>query len=126
MPLQLNSTRGFLTMKQSPLSPTRRQVLAGAAIGAAAAPLIGSFSVSNAAAAAPMAEIDRPTHRRFKLGEFDITTINDGAITLENPQAIFGTNASKEDFEAQAKAASCQPTSCRSVLPRSSSIPAAK
>ncbi|MGI9511830.1 MAG: MBL fold metallo-hydrolase [Anderseniella sp.] len=85
-------------------SISRRNVLASAAVATASVPFAGSLAVSPAAAKAPMAKVDHPTHRRFKLGEFDVTTINDGAINLENPQGIFGTNASKEDFEAQAKA----------------------
>ncbi len=82
----------------------RRTLLAGAAVSAAAVPLSTGLKTTSANAKAPMQEIDRPTHRRFKLGNFTITTINDGAISLEGPQTIFGTNASKEEFEAQAKA----------------------
>ena len=88
-------------MTQTRLS--RRHILAGAAIGAATAPF-ASLTSSPARAKAPLGETDRPSHRRFKLGEFDVTTINDGAIALEDPQSIFGTNASKEEFEAQARA----------------------
>lgn len=92
-----------MTQLRLPLS--RRQLIAGAAVTAAAAPLASTASfVTPAAAKAEMKEVDRPTHRRFKLGDFTLTTINDGAISVEDPQSIFGTNASKEEFEAQAKA----------------------
>ena len=91
-------------MSQFRLPLSRRKLIAGAAVTAAAAPLAGNLSLSPAAAKADMKEVDRPTHRRFKLGEFTITTINDGAVSMEDPQSIFGTNASKEEFEAQAKA----------------------
>lgn len=91
-------------MSNSRLPLSRRQMIAGAAVAAAAAPLAQTVSVRQAQAKAEMKDIDRPTHRRFKLGDFSVTTINDGAISLENPQAIFGTNASKEDFEAHAQA----------------------
>jgi hypothetical protein len=110
-------------MFNSRLPLSRRQMIAGATAAAAAAPLATSVSVGQAHAKAEMKEVDRPTHRRFKLGDFSITTINDGAISLDNPQAIFGTNASKEDFEAQARQISCRPTGCRSASRRSSSIP---
>ena len=91
-------------MSNSRLPLSRRQMIAGAAVAAAAAPLAQTVSVRQAQAKAEMKDVDRPTHRRFKLGDFSVTTINDGAISLENPQAIFGTNASKEDFEAHAQA----------------------
>jgi len=88
-------------MTQTRLS--RRHILAGATIGAATAPF-ASLTSAPARVRAPLGETDRPSHRRFKLGEFDVTMINDGAIALEDPQSIFGTNASKEEFEAQARA----------------------
>ena len=89
-------------MKTSDIS--RRNLLAGAAITAAAAPIAGTLNPVPATAKAKAGKVEHPTHRRFKLGEFDLTTINDGAINLENPQGIFGTNVSKEEFEAQAMA----------------------
>ncbi|MGB7206573.1 MAG: MBL fold metallo-hydrolase [Anderseniella sp.] len=82
------------------LNLSRRTLLAGAT----AAPLVALTNTQVSAKASLAEAIDRPSHRRFKLGEFDLTTINDGAIALENPQDIFGINASKEEFEAQAKA----------------------
>ncbi|MEE4236874.1 MAG: MBL fold metallo-hydrolase [Anderseniella sp.] len=92
-------------MSQFSLPLSRRQLIAGAAVTAAAVPLAGTVSsVTPAAAKAEMKGVERPTHRRFKLGDFTLTTINDGAISVEDPQSIFGTNASKEDFEAQAQA----------------------
>lgn len=36
----------------------------------------------------------------FRLGEFEIATINDGGFPLPDPQTIFGTDQSKEDVAA--------------------------
>lgn len=40
-----------------------------------------------------------PTFYRFTLGDFEITTINDGAIQLDGPHPIFGGNVSAEDVQ---------------------------
>lgn len=36
----------------------------------------------------------------FRLGDFELATINDGGLPVPNPQSIFGTDQSKEDVEA--------------------------
>ncbi len=36
----------------------------------------------------------------FKLGDFEIATINDGAFPVPDPQSIFGTDQTKEDVSA--------------------------
>jgi glyoxylase-like metal-dependent hydrolase (beta-lactamase superfamily II) len=41
---------------------------------------------------------------RFKLGNFEVTTLLAGTRPVEKPQEIFGTNASPEDFAALAAA----------------------
>lgn len=41
---------------------------------------------------------------RFRLGNFEVTTLLAGSRALENPQETFGTNASPEDFAALSNA----------------------
>ncbi len=42
---------------------------------------------------------------RFKLGDFEVTTLLAGTATVEKPQEIFGLNATPEDFAAASTAA---------------------
>lgn len=72
---------------------TRRSLLAAAASLPAAAAL-------PAWAKAPMLGVSTPRHRRFVLGEFEVTMLLAGTATRGEPQAIFGLNASPEDFAA--------------------------
>ena len=81
---------------------TRRQIMAAAA-GVVAAPAVLRFSTP-AEAAAPMMGLSRPSHYRFKLGGFEITTINDGAIPLDGPHPIFGMDQAAEDVQKLAEA----------------------
>ena len=81
---------------------TRRQIMAAAA-GVVAAPAVVRFSTP-AEAAAPMMGLSRPSHYRFKLGGFEITTINDGAIPLDGPHPIFGMDQAAEDVQKLAEA----------------------
>jgi hypothetical protein len=78
----------------------RQALLAGA--GAAMAPLLVNTLTTPAQAAAPMLGSDHPTHYRFKLGGFEITTIWDGAIQLKGPHPIFGQNVPEADVQALA------------------------
>jgi len=43
-----------------------------------------------------------PPFNRLKIGDFVLTTLVGGAMHRENPQQIFGVDASREDFEAAA------------------------
>lgn len=70
---------------------TRRSLLATTAAAAAAAPALGKM---------PMLGASRPMVRRVTLGEFEVTTILDGAARVENPQGIFGQDQSVETVEA--------------------------
>ncbi len=79
---------------------TRRAALASAA----ALPLAASFA-GTAGAAAPMMGAGFAPWNRFKIGTFEVTTLLAGTRTVENPQEIFGLNASAEDFAAAADAA---------------------
>jgi len=79
----------------------RRMLLGGAALAGAAALTAGTAGI--ATAAAPKQGLSRPTLYRFALGDFEVTTILDGAIQLDGPQPIFGQNASAEDVAALAE-----------------------
>lgn len=70
---------------------SRRTLFAG--MGAAlAAPYVLRLGTAPVLAAAPMLGESRPDHYRFKLGEFEVTTIFDGARKAEGPHPIFGNN----------------------------------
>lgn len=69
---------------------SRRGILAAAA-GGAALPLVAG-GVRPAVAAAPLAGASLPEHYRFTIGQFEVTTINDGAVQLDGPHPIFGEN----------------------------------
>jgi glyoxylase-like metal-dependent hydrolase (beta-lactamase superfamily II) len=68
--------------------------LAGAGAGLAA----GSWS-GPARAAAPQLGPAAPTHYRFKLGDFEVTTISDGAVQVDGPHPIFGENVSAAEVQ---------------------------
>ena len=85
-------------------SLTRRQAIAGAA----ALPLAAA-GARRAAASAPMMGTDIPTHARFRLGGFEVTTLLAGTRIVPDPQTIFGLNASEEAF-AEASEAAMIPT----------------
>ncbi|WP_132543745.1 MBL fold metallo-hydrolase [Rhodovulum euryhalinum] len=73
---------------------TRRQALmAGAAL-----PLVAA--ARPARATAPMLGAALPPFHRFALGGIEVTTLLAGTRTVEDPQTIFGMNASPEDFAA--------------------------
>jgi glyoxylase-like metal-dependent hydrolase (beta-lactamase superfamily II) len=78
---------------------SRRGLLAGAA-GVAAAASIHPSLIAPASAKAPMLGASRPTHYRFKLGDFEITTIYDGAVAIPKVHPIFGKNQKIEDVKA--------------------------
>ncbi|HDR29692.1 MBL fold metallo-hydrolase [Rhodovulum sp.] len=78
---------------------SRRQALmAGASLPLAAA------TAGTARAAAPMPGAAMPQFHRFRLGGFEVTTLLAGTRTVEDPQTIFGLNASPEDFAAASAA----------------------
>lgn len=81
------------------LQLTRRTaLLAGATL-----PLIPALSAP-AQAAAEMKGAAMPGFNRFKLGDFEVTTLLVGSRPMEKPQETFGLNASPEDFAALAQA----------------------
>ncbi len=85
---------------QSEFRIDRRALLGGAALAGAAA--IAGPGAGIATASAPKQGLSRPTLYRFGLGDFEITTILDGAIQLDGPYPIFGENVSKEEVAALA------------------------
>ncbi|MEM1276124.1 MAG: MBL fold metallo-hydrolase [Pseudomonadota bacterium] len=72
----------------------RRTALTGAA----------ALAATPALATAPMLGVDRPTHYRFKIGDFEVTTILDGAVQLPGPHPIFGENTSAKNVQELAVA----------------------
>ncbi len=83
------------------LNLSRRNLLiAGAALPFAPA-LIGTPALAKADKQGSAAA----TFNRFKLGDFEVTTLLAGSLTAEKPQDIFGLNASPEDFAAASTAA---------------------
>ncbi|AVO37623.1 MBL fold metallo-hydrolase [Pukyongiella litopenaei] len=79
---------------------TRRAALTGAAALAGAAAATG-----RAQAGAPMSSGRNAPYYRFKLGEFEVTTILAGSRSVDDPQTIFGMNAPAEEFAAASAAA---------------------
>lgn len=80
------------------LNLTRRTALmAGATLPFAAA------LPAPARAAAEMKGAAMPGFHRFKLGEFEVTTLLVGSRPMEKPQETFGLNATPEDFAALAQ-----------------------
>lgn len=85
-------------MKNKTHNMSRRAVLASA--GAAAAATLVDGKVSSANAAAEMLGPSMPSHFRFKLGEFEVTSILDGAIQVPTVNKIFGQDQKAEDVAA--------------------------
>ncbi len=88
-------------MRPTDITLSRRGLMAGMA-GTAAAGLTGGSWSGAALAAAPQIGPAAPTHYRFKLGEFEVTTISDGAVQVEGPHPIFGENVSAAEVQALA------------------------
>ena len=84
------------------LELNRRHLLAGGAAVAASA--LAPFGISQAHAAAPLAGKQAPSFYRTKLGDFEITIVNDG-IRVASPPENFIRNVSKEQMFAAAEAA---------------------
>jgi len=86
-------------MSKDTLRFSRRGLLTAAASTAAVATLAGRFAPP-AAAAASMMGASRPSHYRFKIGDFEVTTIYDGAVVIPKVHPIFGKNQKIEDVQA--------------------------
>ena len=81
----------------------RRHVLTGA-LAAMAATALPPFAATPAHAAAPLAGKQAPSFYRSKLGDFEITVVNDGARAIPLP-ASFVRNVPNEQVLAAAEAA---------------------
>lgn len=79
---------------------TRRGTLAGAG-ALAALPLLRA---TGARAEAPLLGPSRPTHYRFSLGEYEVTTLLDGALPFDGPHPIFGEDQPEEAVQELAEA----------------------
>jgi glyoxylase-like metal-dependent hydrolase (beta-lactamase superfamily II) len=98
---EINRSQGDV-MKRDASTMTRRGLFAAAA-GALAAPYILRAGLGTAHAAAPMLGPDRAGHHRFKLGDFEVTTIFDGAVTVDGPHPIFGNDQPAEEVQRHAQ-----------------------
>jgi len=76
-------------------NPTRRNLLVGAAGLATLAPL----AARTGQAAAPLADKQNPGWYRYKVGNFEVTVVTDGATTSPLSDAYVG-NAPKSDVNA--------------------------
>ena len=74
-----------------------------ALISAAALPLLGALP-RQARAAAEMLGASQAQFNRFKLGQFEVTALLGGTRTVEEPNKIFGLNATPEEFAAASAA----------------------
>ncbi|WP_172326995.1 MBL fold metallo-hydrolase [Mangrovicoccus sp. HB161399] len=79
---------------------TRRQALTTAAAAPLAAAMPGMTMAANEMKGASMP----PKFFRFKLGEYEVTTLLGGTTTRDNAQAIFGTNVSEAEFAEVSRA----------------------
>ena len=80
------------------LTITRRGAIAAAA-GATAGIAGGGAFGTRVQAAAAKSGADGPSHYRFSLGEFEVTTILDGAVQVEGPHPIFGANVAASEVQ---------------------------
>ncbi|MFD0986375.1 MBL fold metallo-hydrolase [Methyloligella solikamskensis] len=86
-------------VKRRKLEMTRREALTAAA-GATLLTLSTGLSVGQARAAAPYLGASYPTHYRFRLGGFEITTIMDARAMIDGPWPIVGEDQPQEKMEA--------------------------
>jgi glyoxylase-like metal-dependent hydrolase (beta-lactamase superfamily II) len=82
-----------------PVRPDRRTLFKLGAMGAAGLAM-PQIMVRAAAAQVAMPEIATPGFNRFKLGDFEVTTIRDGARAGDGPHPTFGANQKPEDVAA--------------------------
>ena len=79
-------------------TPLTRRRLLGAAASATLLAAAPGF------AAAPLQGPARTAYRRFRLGDFEVTTLLDGAVALDGPYPIFGEDQFAKDVAALAQA----------------------
>lgn len=81
---------------------SRRDLMKGTAAAGVGLAASGTL-VGSARATAPLLGAERPSFYRFDLGDFEVTTLLDGAIQLEGPHPIFGENVEAADVQALAE-----------------------
>jgi glyoxylase-like metal-dependent hydrolase (beta-lactamase superfamily II) len=80
------------------LALNRRHLIAAAG-ALAATPLAAALKPRAALAAAPMLGASEPTHYRFKLGGFEVTTISDAGVFIDGPWPLIGGNAEQTEVD---------------------------
>jgi glyoxylase-like metal-dependent hydrolase (beta-lactamase superfamily II) len=85
--------------KLESLDVDRRRLLASSAC-LAIAPMLAAGLSTTASAASPMRGPWQPKFYRFKLGEFEITTISDSEAFIDGPFPLIGANANETDVRA--------------------------
>ena len=87
-------------MSQPRTEVTRRQALAAGATLAAGS-LLGACAAPASAAGVPAPEPGPagPTHYRFRLGDFEVTTISDSGAVIEGPWPIVGEDRPAAEVE---------------------------
>ncbi|MAJ63561.1 MAG: MBL fold metallo-hydrolase [Alphaproteobacteria bacterium] len=75
------------------LNLSRRTLLASSGAGL----VLATTNAATGFAAAPMMGSEAAVFRRVKLGDFEITTIYDGAFQVPDAHSIFGTNVSETE-----------------------------
>ena len=85
---------------------SRRAALKGAvglSLTAGAAATALGVSSNSARAAADMLGVSRPSYYRYKLGDFEVTSVIDGVSDFGNPHQNFGINVSAEELAQAAE-----------------------
>ncbi len=78
--------------------------------GASLAPVALAGRTEPVRAAAPALGAARPAYYRFKLGQFEVTTLLDGAVQVDGPHPIFGQDQTPEAVQKLAEANFLPPT----------------
>lgn len=86
------------TMPSPGAAITRRRLLATTASALAAPTIIGALAMP-VRAAAPLLGPSAPTHYRFRLGDFEVTTILDAGAMIDGPWPIVGEDRPKAEVE---------------------------
>lgn len=79
------------------LDHTRRRVLLASAGALLAAPAVLRMGADPAHATAALRGPDMPTHYRFRLGAFEVTTVLDAAAMIDGPWPIVGEDRPPEE-----------------------------
>ena len=82
------------------IETNRRSMMKLGLLGAASTLAMPQIMVRAAHAAVPMPDVAAPGFFRFKLGEFEVTTLRDGLRPSDGPHPTFGENQSEADVAA--------------------------